>query len=121
MQESNLLGRWGEATAAQYLRRHGYTILACNYRCRFGEIDLIAQKRNYVVFCEVKTRKDDTFAQALEFVDYRKQQRLRATASFWLAQHPCELLSRFDVIEVYAPAGMQTKRPKLRQIEDAFE
>ena len=58
MKESNLLGHWGEATAAAYLRRRGYEILACNFRSRFGEIDLIAQKKNYVVFCEVKTRKD---------------------------------------------------------------
>ena len=51
MAGSELLGRWGEAAAAEYLRRRGYTILACNYRCRLGEIDLIARRGNLVAFC----------------------------------------------------------------------
>ena len=82
MGKNDLTGRWGEGLAADYLRRRGYRLLACNYRCRFGEIDIIAEKRGCVVFCEVKTRQDDRFAQAMEFVDSHKQRRLRATAEF---------------------------------------
>ena len=65
---NDLTGRWGEETAAAYLRRSHYTIVAANYRCRLGEIDLIAENRDYLVFVEVKLRKSAAFAEALEFV-----------------------------------------------------
>ena len=65
--ERKTLGRWGEERAAAYLRRHGYKILGMNYSCRGGEIDIIAQKRGFVVFAEVKLRKNADFAQAKEF------------------------------------------------------
>lgn len=120
MGKNDLTGRWGEGLAADYLRRRGYRLLACNYRCRFGEIDIIAEKRGCVVFCEVKTRQDDRFAQAMEFVDSHKQRRLRATAEFWLAQQERDWPVRFDVIEIYAPEGSDTRRPKIQQIKDAF-
>ena len=118
---ANLLGPWGEALAAEYLRRKGYSIVAGNYRCRFGEIDLIARDRKTLVFVEVKLRKNANFAQAREFVDYRKQQRLRTTASLYLSYHPTPLRARFDVIEIYAPQGMETKNPVINHLEDAFE
>ena len=60
------------------------------------------------------------FAAAREFVDSRKQQRLRATALLYLSQHESELQPRFDVIEIYAPAGTQTRRPQITHMEDAF-
>ena len=74
---NDLTGRWGEETAAAYLRRRHYTIVAANYRCRLGEIDLIAENRNYLVFVEVKLRKSAAFAEALEFVERHKQERIR--------------------------------------------
>ena len=61
---NDLTGRWGEETAAAYLRRRHYTIVAANYRCRLGEIDLIAESRDYLVFVEVKLRKSAAFAEA---------------------------------------------------------
>lgn len=118
---ANLLGPWGEAQAADYLRRKGYSLVAANYRCRFGEIDLIAQNRRYLVFVEVKLRKNADFAQAREFVDNRKQQRIRATASMYLSRYPTSLQPRFDVIEIYAPQGMETKKLTINHLEDAFE
>ena len=57
-------GAWGEDCAAAHLRRHGYRILARNYSCRFGEIDIIAADRHYVVFVEVKLRASDRFVRA---------------------------------------------------------
>ena len=113
-------GAWGEDCAAAYLRRHGYRILARNYSCRFGEIDIIASNRQYLVFCEVKLRKSANFAAAREFVDARKQQRLRTTALLYLSQHETPLQPRFDVIEIYAPDGTQTRRPQITHMEDAF-
>ena len=118
---SNLTGPWGEALAAAYLRKKRYTLVACNYRCRFGEVDLIVQDRKYVVFVEVKLRKSARFASAMEYVDSRKQKRLRTTAQLWLSLHPTEKQPRFDVIEIYAPEGLATRRPEIRHWEDAFQ
>ena len=102
------------------LQKRGYRVTARNYRCRFGEIDIIAENRMYLVFAEVKLRRTDYFGAAREFVDARKQERLRQTALLWLEGHETRLQPRFDVIEIYAPDGMQTKCPQIRQMEDAF-
>lgn len=121
MGRNNLAGAWGEAKAAEYLRKKGYKLVAAGYRCRFGEIDLIAENREYLVFVEVKLRKSAAFAEAMEFVDRRKQERLRETAAIYLSQHEqTEKQPRFDVIEVYAPEGTATRRPTVRHWEDAF-
>lgn len=120
MGKTDLLGRWGEAEAAKYLRKKGYTIVAANYRTRFGEIDLIARKGGFLAFVEVKLRKDDSHGAAMEFVDARKQQRLRTTATLYLAQHETELQPRFDVIEVYAPQGLNGKVKSINHLENAF-
>ena len=117
---SDLLGLWGESFAAEYLRKKRYTIVAANYRCRFGEIDLIAENRNYLVFVEVKLRKNASFAEAMEFVDRRKQERLRRTAEMFLSQNETQKQPRFDVIEIYAPEGTETRCPQVRHWEDAF-
>lgn len=118
---TDLLGSWGESVAAEYLRRKRYTLIAANYRCRLGEIDLIAENRTYLVFVEVKLRKSARFAQAREFVDHKKQERLKQTALLYLAQHEENTKQpRFDVIEIYAPNGLQTKKPEIHHLEDAF-
>ena len=114
------LGRFGEEEAAKYLRRHGYRIVETNYSCRFGEIDLIAREGRYLVFAEVKLRKNDEFAPAREFVTRAKQQRILAAASLYLAQHETELQPRFDVIEIYAPQGRKGA-VRIRHVEDAFQ
>ena len=121
MGRNNLNGAWGEALAAECLRKKHYRIVAAGYRCRFGEIDLIVQDRKFLVFVEVKLRKNAKFAQALEYVDRRKQDRIRTTASMYLAQNPTELQPRFDVIEIYAPDGSATAHPEIYHLEDAFQ
>lgn len=118
---NRLTGAWGEALAAEYLRKKRYTLLGAGYRCRFGEIDLIAKNFRYLVFVEVKLRRSDSFAQAREYVDRRKQDRIRMTASMYLAEHPTRLQPRFDVIEIYAPQGMETPQPQINHMEDAFQ
>lgn len=120
MGRNNIVGAWGEALAAEYLRKKRYRLVATGYRCRYGEIDLIVQNRRYLVFVEVKLRRSDRFAEAREFVDIHKQERLRSTASLYLDEFPTELQPRFDVIEVYAPDGTATKRPSIIHLEDAF-
>ena len=121
MGSNNLAGAWGEGLAAEYLRKKRYKILASGYRCRFGEIDLIVSDRKYLVFVEVKLRKSPRFAKALEYVDRRKQDKLRTTAQLYLAENPTALQPRFDVIEIYAPEGMETARPEIYHMEDAFQ
>lgn len=121
MGRNNLLGSWGEALAAEYLRSKHYKIEAARYHSRFGEIDLIARNREYLVFVEVKLRKNARFALAREYVTRQKQDRIRMTASIYLANNPTNLRSRFDVIEIYAPEGMQTISPEICHLEDAFQ
>ena len=121
MGKNNLSGAWGESLAAQYLRKKHYKLVAAGYRSRFGEIDLIVQDRKYLVFVEVKLRKNQNFAQAMEYVDRHKQDRLRITASIYLAQNPTKLQPRFDVVEIYAPQGADTENPQFFHMEDAFQ
>lgn len=121
MNSAKLRGAWGEALAAEYLRKKHYTLEAAGYSCRFGEIDLIVSNRKYLVFVEVKLRKSDSFARAMEYVDRRKQDRIRMTASMYLSQNPTNLQPRFDIIEIYAPEGIHTVNPQIKHMEDAFE
>lgn len=121
MAKHNLDGAWGEALAADYLRKKRYTLVAAGFRSRFGEIDLIVQNRTYLVFVEVKLRKSDHFAAAREYVDRRKQDKLRVTASIYLSRYPTKLQPRFDVIEIYCPQGRDTIEPHITHLEGAFE
>jgi putative endonuclease len=118
--ERKLLGRWGEALVAADLRERGWTIRAAGWQCRFGELDLVAEKAGVLAFVEVKLRQSDRFAAPREFVDRRKQERLRATAELYLSQYPTGLQPRFDVAEVLAPQGMDTRRPTIRYVVNAF-
>ena len=113
------LGSFGEEQAANYLRRKGYALVGMNYRCRLGEIDLIVRGHGCIVFVEVKLRRDDRFAQAREFVTRAKQERILATAQLWLSENETALQPRFDVVEVYAPAGAEGPI-RVEHIENAF-
>ena len=66
-------------------------------------------------------RKNGSFARAMEYVDSRKQDRIRITASVWLSENPTKLQPRFDVIEIYAPEGTATAHPEIYHMEDAFQ
>jgi putative endonuclease len=121
MGRNNIVGAWGETVAAEFLKKKRYRLVACGYRSRFGEIDLIVRDRHYLVFVEVKLRKSDQFALAMEFVDSRKQERIKKTALMYLSQYPTDLQPRFDVIEIYAPQGIETPRPRIHHLEDAFQ
>jgi len=120
MGRNNIVGAWGESLAAEYLKKKHFKLVAANYRCRYGEIDIIVSNRQYLVFVEVKLRKTSNFAQALEHVDIRKQNKIRTTAEMFLAQYETGLQPRFDVIEIYAPDGAATQKPVINHLEDAF-
>lgn len=111
-------GAYGEYEAARYLRKKGYNIVGSNYRCRFGEIDIIAEKDGFLIFAEVKTRDENSFYTPAEAVTYQKIQRLVKTAKIYLMQNGTSLQPRFDVIEVYTKDG---KLKRINHIENAFE
>lgn len=112
-------GAWGERIARAYLERKGFRTVETNFRTRFGEIDIIAACEEYIVFVEVKTRKNARFAAAREFVTMAKQRRITATAELWLQRHPSGLQPRFDVIEVYGEEGI-SGAPRICHLENAF-
>jgi putative endonuclease len=117
---TQVLGRYGEELAAQHLVGSGMSVLARNWRCRQGELDLVARDRDgTVVFVEVKTRAGTGFGQPAEAVGRVKARRLRVLACAWLLANPQpggpEL--RFDVVSVVRRPGEQ---PKLTHLRGAF-
>jgi putative endonuclease len=93
------LGTRGEDIAAAFLQARGYTIVARNYRCRFGEIDLVCTHDAVVVFCEVKLRRSDRYGAPEEGVTARKLARLTLAACTYLAEHGLEEADwRIDVV-----------------------
>lgn len=121
MSREKLLGAFGEAAAADYLRKKKYDILAMNYRCRLGELDIIAERKGVIVFTEVKLRHEGGYAGAAEAVTPEKQRRLRVAAESWLAENEMEDAEcRFDIIEVYLErSGSRVSR--IEHMEGAFE
>ena len=99
-------GRWGEDLAARHLERLGLVILERNWRCRTGEIDIIASDEDTIVFCEVKTRSSEDFGSPLAAVTPRKLRRLRALAGEWLRAHDHRARDvRIDVIGILLARG----------------
>lgn len=113
----NNKGKLWEIKACEYLRKKRYTLLEANYTTRFGEVDLIVKNKKYICFVEVKQRDIRSIAQPKEFVDFRKQQRIMATAQLYLAKNETNLQPRFDVIEVYTENN-QIK--SIKHLENAF-
>lgn len=109
-------GMNGEDIAVQYLIYKGYSIISRNYRCRYGEIDIIARDGNETVFVEVKLRKNPNFASAAEAVTPAKIRRLRASALMWFAENG-ECAARFDVVEIYDGGN---EKPNIRLIRNAI-
>ena len=97
------LGAAGEAQAAAWYEANGYRIIARNWRCRDGEIDLIATRDRVVVFCEVKTRSSAAFGTPAEAVTHAKRTKLRRLAARWLDEHEVRPAGvRFDVAAILA-------------------
>ena len=121
MTREKLMGAFGEAAAADYLRKKRYEILGMNFRCREGELDLIARKAQTVVFVEVKLRREGGYATAAEAVTPAKQRKVRLAAEAWLAENDMtDAECRFDVIEVYL-ARTGGKVLSISQMEEAFQ
>lgn len=112
------LGRWGERLAEDHLRRRGYRILARQYKTRLGEIDLIAEQGEWIVFVEVKTRVGLERGHPVEAVDPHKQRQLLRLAEAWLKRHPAPARRvRFDVVGILKRADGP---PEIVHLEHAF-
>src|SRR5690554_2170499 len=109
-------GRWGEERAAEYLKNRGYRIVERNYRVSRGEIDLIVEKGDYLVFVEVKTRKSFFHGLPQEAVDFRKQNKLRQIANYYLLQNKTMKKMRFDVLCI----NIKNNKGKIKHYIDAF-
>jgi putative endonuclease len=105
--ETGARGREAEQRARRHLQAHGLKLLQCNYHSRHGEIDLVMQDRDSVVFVEVRYRRQARFGSAAESVDRRKQARLIACAQHYLQTHPSttRLPCRFDVVTISGSDG----------------
>lgn len=110
------VGAQGESDAADFLRSLGANIWQMNYRCPYGEIDIIAALDGVLVFCEVKRRKNALHGTPAEAVTPAKQRKIIRAAEMWLAHHPMEMPVRFDVIEItpgrfnHIPAAFDASR-----------
>lgn len=118
MSTAKAAGDQGEAKVAEFLEQQGWTVLARQWRCRYGELDLVVQNGGMICFVEVKRRGPHSIGLPREFVDGRKQERLRKTAAAYLAAHSLDVPARFDVAEVYEEACGQFR---IEYLENAFE
>lgn len=123
MSQTQSIGKSAEEFAKQYLQRQGMTLVGQNYRCKYGEIDLIMQDKKTTVFVEVRFRKSHRYGSGAETVDYHKQRKLVATASHYLQNHaeaakrPC----RFDVLSLTAPQPQANEAYAVQWIADAIQ
>ncbi len=112
-------GDQGEALAGRYLEGRGYKVLERQWRCRFGELDIVARSPDGILcFVEVKRRGSGSIGLPREFVDGRKQQRLRQAAGLYMGMHGLDCPARFDVAEIY---GEKDGGLRVVYLEDAFE
>jgi putative endonuclease len=123
MSEKIKFGQAGENKATEYLESNGYCILDRNYRCRFGEIDIIAYKNETVCFIEVKSRHNVNYGRPCEAVNNKKQRHIRNTANYYLIcqKHKIpisELDVRFDIIEIIEWTSFKTT--EMEHIINAF-
>jgi len=118
-EQNSTLGRQGEDLAADYLRRLRYRILERNYRCRCGEVDIVARQGSTIVFVEVKTRRSDLYGSPAQSVTPFKQRQISRAAQTWLAVNRlAEAAARFDVVAIRIHEG---KSPEIEHIVNAFD
>jgi len=115
--DSMKIGRKGENVACEHLKKNGYKILKRNYKKKYGEIDIIAQKGDLISFIEVKTRNGTEYGLACEAVTKSKQEKIIRTAQIFIIENKINETYSFDIIEIYHLDG---KIQKIEHIENAF-
>lgn len=113
------LGERGETAACGFLKDHGYEILEKNYKCKLGEIDVVARRKGRLAFVEIKTRTSAQFGMPQEAVDLRKQEKIFKVAQWYLKEKKIfKAPIAFDVVAILWREG---QAPEIRLIPDAFE
>ena len=110
-------GDWGEALVEKYLSERGCRIVEREWRCRFGEIDLIAVKDGVLMFVE---RTNLQYGAPREYVTVKKQEKLRTAALLYLSERELDVPARFDVAEVYTDVHRSAGKTRIRYIANAF-
>lgn len=113
-----ILGIKGENLAVTFLKEKGYRIIARNYKTGIGEIDIIAQDGNTMVFIEVKTRADEMFGQPFEAVNRKKRYKMKNVALLYMKRYGKNFPARFDVVSIFSRAN---GKKEIEHIIDAFE
>lgn len=112
------IGKRGETLAISFLKKNGYRIIESNFRCRYGEIDIIAQEGKTVAFIEVKTKTNNRFGSPTQAIDLRKQRQVSKTALIYISQKRLTNYSaRFDVVGV----NIKGSNSEIELIKNAFE
>ena len=109
------IGEMGEEYAVKFLNKKKYKILERNYRKRYGEIDIIAENKNYIVFVEVKTRRDRRFAEPHQALTKAKQKRILIAANHYIRFNQIDAEIRFDLITI-----IPSETPPLTHYEEVF-
>ena len=112
MNRNDLIGKQGEEAAREYLRQRGYSIVERNWRCPFGEIDIVARDGDTLVFVEVKRRSSSGYGGAEGALTQHKQRRIVAAARMYLARSGSDLPVRFDLVAI--------DRGRINLFKDAF-
>ena len=116
-----VIGSKGEEMVARFLKKSGFTVVKRNYQCRYGEIDIIAENGENIIFVEVKTRKENSRVPPEFAVDFKKQRKIISTAEDYLSKTDCELQPRFDVALVTVKENARTGSGySLNYIKNAF-
>ncbi len=110
-------GATAEELALHYLETQGLTLVARNFRCRVGELDLIMRDGEQLVFVEVRSRRHSRYGTPAESVTWTKQQRLLRAAAFYLQRRRLDLPCRFDVVAILQAED----EPRIEWIRDAFQ
>tara|TARA_B110000483_G_scaffold159284_1_gene189026 strand:+ start:222 stop:584 length:363 start_codon:yes stop_codon:yes gene_type:complete len=116
MEKKHVLGKKGETIAKDFLLEKGYAIVEKNWRYLKAEIDLIAQKDNFIVFVEVKTRSSNNYGGPESLVSDKQQNRIINAANQYIMKNDIESEARFDIISII----ISSKKQDIRHIEDAF-
>ena len=120
MAYNNNLGKIGEEIAVRYLRFRGYSILQTNFRCRLGEIDIIGEDGEYIVFVEVKTRTSLLYGYPIESISNKKKNSIIKVAQTYVSfKNLINRNLRFDVVEVIVDNSKDGKK-QIRLIKNAF-
>ena len=123
--KTKIIGDFGESEAAKFLKRNKYKILCKNYIANGKEIDIIAENKDFLIFCEVKTRITDNqtiekYGRPRDAVNREKQLHIVSAARAFLAKNKSEKRIRFDVIEVYLEKSDGNPIREIKHLQDAF-